>query len=381
MLISKKSYFDVDSLARNLASMGKQASQMPPAYAGAGIREPIFAPRARIGAGANDHIGYVLDGKGVYVNTDLKSLGILKPIPHVYERTPYMRLLDVIGDERGAITTYDGIISARGSGNYYDPLWGKASSTTVAANWSSVYRATGNPSAGSYSATPGATKDSTDAGALTLGFPQPSGGNSAYLLSFGMAAAQQLNWLCIADLLCAVGSISVTSASAQTVSSATLTRYTTGAGVWMSFEVTTALGSTAGNITVSYTNQTGTSGRSTGAQAMTASAIVQRMLPITIGLPCPLQSQDYGVKAVSTTTMSAANSAGVIALNLFKPLGFIPGLVANVYGEKDTTITIDSLVPLVADSSTSNVGCLTAYVMPNTTSTGIMSLVIRGCWG
>lgn len=380
MLISKHSAYDVDQLARNLASMALQASMMPPAFASHGISEPIIAPRAPVGASRHSRLGRILDGKGIYLDADLKDFGIHKPIPHVYERTPLRRIFDVVGDEVGAITTYDGIIAARGAGNYYDPLWGKLSTTTVANQWTSLYRTAGTPAAGAYTTTPGATKDSTDAGSLLLGFPAP-GSNSAYLLSIGMMAAQQINWLAVCDLLCAVGSIIVTSASSQTVSSAALTRYTTGAGVWMSFEVTTALGTGAASITATYTNQAGTGSRSTGTQLMTPSAIVQRMVPITIGLPTQLQSGDSGVRAVASTIMSATMTAGAVALNLFKPLAFIPGLVANVYGEKDTTITIDSLVPLVVDSGTSNCGCPVAYVMPNTTSTGIMSLVLRGVYG
>jgi hypothetical protein len=379
VLIPRKTPRDVDAIARNLATLGLQAANLPPAFMGAGIKEPVFAP-AGIGLSSPGVIGHVLDGKGLYVDFDLKKLGINKPIPHVYERTPFMRLKELLLDDAAAITTYDGIIAARGAGNYYDPLWGKISYTTVANTWSSLYRATGTPGAGTYSATPGAKKDATDAAALSLGVPAP-GSNTQYLISFGAQAAQQINWFQLVDLLVCVGTISVTSTSAQTVSSAALTRYTTGAGVYMTFEVTTALGSTAGNITVSYTNQANTSGQSSGAQAMTTSAIVQRLLPITIGYACPLASGDYGVRAVASTTMSAANSAGVIALNIFKPLAFLPGLSANVYGEKDTSITVDGLVPLPLDSGSNQVGCLALYALTNTTSTGICNIGLRTVQG
>lgn len=381
MLISPKSRYDVDALARNLAVLARQAAAMPPAYMGAGIHEPCIAPRAAIGQSSNGSIGKMLDGKGLLLEGDLKDLGILRPIPHVYERTLTRRLYDKLGDERGAITTYDGIVNARASSNFYDTVWGKASITTVASAWSSMYRAGGFPAAGTYSNIPsGAAKNSSDAGGLMLGFPNPSGGNSAYLATVGMIAGQQVNCFLFVDLLVAAGNILLTTASAQTVTPTALTRYTTGAGVYMTFEVTTAAGGTAQNVTVSYTNQAGTSGQSTGAVALTASAIVQRLEPVGAGLPMALASGDYGVRTLATVTMSGTNTGGPIALNLFKPLAFIPGLVANVYGEKDTTITLDTLVPMPVDGS-GNVGCVALYVLPNTTSTGICTPTLRGIWG
>lgn len=381
MLISPKSHYDVDLLAKSLVMLGREAAAMPPAYMGAGICEPCILPKIPIGRSDRTVLGKMMDGKGLLLNCDLKSLGIKKPLPYVYERSFASMLFDKLGDERAAITTYDGIIAARAASQFYDVMWGKQSITTVASSWSTMFQATGIPTAGTYTAIPGgAAYSNTSTAALNLGQPQPSS-NTAYLLTVGAIAGQQINCFLFADLLVAAGPISLTSASSQSLSSLTaLTRYTTGAGVFMTFHVTTLAGATAQNLTVTYTNQAGTASQSTGAQALTASAIIHRMEPVGFGLPMELAAGDYGVRTVASVICSAANTAGALALNLYKPLAFMPGLVANVYGEKDTTISVDTLVPLPVDGS-GNVGCIVLYVLTNTTSTGVVTPVIRTIWG
>lgn len=372
MLISKKSNnFNVDFLGENLARMALIARNMPPAYLGAGIREPIVSH----GGGV---LGHVLDGKGIYLDTDLKSLGIKGRIPHVFERSRTQRILDKLGGEDGAITTYDGIVNARAAGNMSDFVASKASYTTVANVWSTPYRSAGLPAAGSYASTPGAVKDRTDAGALSLGLATPGSGTD-YLLSFGCVAAQQLNMIMVVDMLVAVGNIVATSLVAQTVSSAALTRYTTGAGVNATMEVTTQLGATPANHTMSYTNQAGTAAQTSTSNAMTVSAIIQRLQTATIGPQIQLASGDFGVQAVSTSTLSASMAAGAYAMILYKPLLFLPGLVANLYGERPTSSMIDGLVQLPTASS--QIGCLVPLFYTNTTSSGVATMTLRTCYG
>src|SRR6266487_2217033 len=79
-------------------------------------------------------LGYVLPGRGIYLDHDLKSLGINRPIPGVFERSRFHRLMDRLNDERGAITTYDGIVSGRANGKGEDIVIAKSSITTGA--WS-----------------------------------------------------------------------------------------------------------------------------------------------------------------------------------------------------------------------------------------------------
>ena len=367
--------YDVDIAADNLAHMARIAHQMPPAWDGARIAHYCGMP-------AGDQIGLMLPGRGLKLTCDLKDIGITKPIPYVYEDTPTRHLLDLLQSERGAITTYDGIIAARCGGNGQDVTYMKPSTTTVAAAWHALSSvASGIPGAMTYTNIPGgAAHVNTNAGAWSLGMNNPGGSNKKYLLTLGWSAVQQINLMMLVDLLVAAGNISCNSGSSPyTINTTALTRYTTGAGVMLTFEVTTALSATADNIDVSaYTNQAGTGSRATGAIALTTNAIAGRLLPIATGPMVALQSGDYGVRSVETITMSGANT-GVLALNLYYPLAFCPGVGANVYAERDSAVQIDGITELVTASGV--LGCLTTYILPNTTSTGIVNMFLRTCEG
>jgi len=365
---------DPDLLARNLMYMGRLARSMPPAWDGAAVAHPL----GRSSAGV---VGKILPGRGLYLDCDLKNLGIMRPLPGVYEYSLTQKLIEILRSERGAITTYDGIINARANGKADDVTIGKVSITTVASVWSSLFRAGGLPDVGTYTNIPGgAAPDRSNVGAWSLGLSNPTGGDKKFLLTFGFSAASQINWLILVDLLVAAGNISCNSSgSPYPINSTALTRSTTGAGVLMTFEVTTALSATADNITVSkYTNQSGTANQTTAAIALTTSAVVQRLLPIALGPFVQLATGDYGVRSVEQVTMSAGNT-GVLALNLYFPLMFVPGVGANAFAKKDSTVEFDSLTELVQASGV--LGCLTAYVLSNTTSSGIFTGFMRTCAG
>lgn len=381
---------NVDNIASHLIQLGLQGKNMPPSWDGEGVSIPVCSLDG-------DYIGRVLPGRGLYLDMDLKAVGITKKLPFVYERSPIQWLKEVLltgfatlgrpaGDrilesEIGAITTYDGIISARANGLGQDISVSKASITTVANAWSSLWQATGFPAAGSYTAIPGGAalnKDTT--GAWSFGLSNPTSPSKKYLLTLGFSHATATNAIILTDLLVGAGGISTNSTSPQTVNSAALTRYPSGAGVMMTFEVTTALGTTSGSITITYTNQNGTGSRSTGAIPLLTSAIVYRLVSVALGPYMQLQSGDYGVRSVETVQMSAAMGAGVIALNLYVPLCFIPGIAANFYVERDSTVQIDGITELVTESGGA-LGCLNVYVFAQSTSTGVGNYFMRTCEG
>ena len=174
-----------------------------------------------------------------------------------------------------------------------------------------------------------------------------------------------------------VGSLTVAGTGA-TVNSAALTRYTSGNGVMMTFEVTTQLGTVASNLTVSYVGNVNAT-PTTPSAALTTSAIVGRLQPTSGGPFTLLQSGDFGVKSVTTATTSASMTGGALALNLYFPLAFIPGVAASIYVERDSTIQIDGLSELTNVSGT--VGCLTLYVFANGASTGLLVGFVRATQG
>lgn len=400
---------NVDNMAAFLTEAAQMALNMPPAWDGGALSQPIATP----GGG---RLGRMLPGKGVYLDMDLKAVGIDKPIHGVFERSNVMRAWDQFGkdgifDERVAIgyaqwckwnrirddegskalaayrsavniitTGYDGIINGRANGKTQDYSFTKLSATTVASLWHSLGGLGGNPAALTYTAIPGgAVMINTNAGALSLGLTNPTNPDKKYLLTFGFGSTVQVNWVVLADLLVAASGINANIATSQTVNTTAETRTyngTLGAGVQMTMEVTVALGATAANVTHTYTNQSGTASRSTGAIAMSTSCIVGRTQPATLGLPTQLQTGDWGVRSVESTIFSAAMLAGTLALHLYVPLMYLPGVTSNAYIERDSTVQIDGLEELVVDGS-NVLGCLITYILPSTTSSGIVNAFFR----
>jgi len=367
----RKTAVDVDQLARHLAEWGALGRSMPPAWDGAGVSVPIDAP----GGG---RIGRMLPGRGAYVDLDLKALGIKRPILDVFERTPMRRALDLLLDDRGDITTYNGIIAARTTGAR-DFTFTKNALTTVASAWSSLLIASGVPSAGSYTAIPGgAVFTRASAGAISGFMANPGSTTRGYLLTFGYGSSQALNMAILADALVGAGSIDANLNTSQTVNTTALTRYTGTAAAcnMLTFEVTTALGATPANITATYTNESGTGSRSTGAIALTSSAIVGRMMPVGSGPFIQFASGDYGIRSLESVQLSAAMGSGVLAALIYRPLSFVPGIAAGVYMERDSTTQIDGVTEIAKDSS-DVLGSLILLVQPGGSSSGTITGFMR----
>lgn len=392
---------DVDVIAHELARAGAMAKAMPPSWDGAKVAHGFTGPDGQ-------NLGRVLPGRGVALCSDLKSLGITRPIPYVYEKTLAMKAIEACGGRErlamkaaavlaamklgalgisdalhslplfvGAITNYDGIINGRGTGKYNDITIYAASQTSVATAWHSMINSTSKLPSGTFAPTsiPGGTATNrSTTGSLSAGLINPSGTDKQYLITCGLTSSATINMVILVDMLIAASNINANVATAQTVNTTALTRYTgtASAGNLLTFEVTTALGATASNVTVSsYTNSAGTTARTTSALAMTTSAITGRLQPIALtGNPfVPLASGDIGVRSVETLQFSAAMGAGVLNLYLYRPLHFLPGVGQNVYVERDSTVQIDGLTELVLGTD-SQLGFINVFVLPNGTTTG-----------
>lgn len=401
---------DADDLARALIQIGDLARKMPPAWDGAKISQPVLSP-----IGGN--LGRILPGRGLYLADDLKNLGIKKRLPNVYERSPISFLKDacyesalkyerkawrtraksgkvpvwVRDPERGAITTYDGIINARANGKSDDIAFSKLSFTTVAVSWASLFLATGLPGAGAYSALgSGVVPTRATAGALSLGLTNPTDPDKKYLLTLGYGSTQAINMIMLHDILFQCGGVSMVN-TANAVNGTDITRQygsgSLGAGALVTYEVTTVFGATSGTIQLaSYEDQDGNTGIANTAQLAFNVAIVKRLVSgvgetaSVIGAPfTPLATGDYGVRSVTTVTSAGNTGGGVCAVLIYKPLAFLPGLAANVFAERDSTTQIDSLTELVEVSDV--IGCLNIFILPNTTTSGIFTGHIRTCAG
>ena len=396
---------NIDLLAEKISEWALIGYKLPPSWDGAKHSFPVCGPQ-------RERIGDILPGRGLYLDRDLKSMGITRRIPHVFERTEACKLAEALGSERdairliafrdralrygcertdlarAAITSYDGIISARAGGLGQDVFIAKASITSVANLWYSLMQAAAGTvaalsgiSAGS--GTPGAggsvmTRATT--GAWSLALTNPAAGHSKYLLTFGYTAAQTAQMLFILDFLVGVSGISSNSAT-NNVNTTALTRVTSGTGVWPVMECATP--PSAGSFSWGGT-YTGVPSGSTSftATAAVSAQVASRVQPNATGLwVCPtFNPGDYGMTVCTTITTSAQFASGVFYFYMTYPLLMMPGLAANIYVERDSTVQIDGLVALPVDGS-QVLGCLGALIVPSTTSTGILQCYLRTCEG
>lgn len=328
---------------------------------------PVGHPSIGIFGEVHGQVGFILKGMG---SRTFKAL--MKDESYVRKKW-YDKFYKYIDGQRGAITSWDDVLNARGTNNFDDVQVQKDSITTVANATSNLYRATGFPTAGTYSNIPnGAIHNVDSVGAIPLVYRS---GKDAYFWNLGARMATGTNILLLYDLIIAGNNINANSTAAQSITFPSLPRYTDGNGVMMTFEVTTALGSTASNMTVTYTDSGGTSGR-TATFAMTTSAIVMRLQPVQFWVTIPYS----GVRTITQVQFSAAMGAGVLAALLFKPLTFIPTLATTTQVEKSIPSQISGMTPLPLGTD-GKLGCLTFITLTSGTSTGVSNFLVQVLYG
>lgn len=170
-------------------------------------------------------------------------------------------------------------------------------------------------------AAPGAA--AVPARTLTGAIQQLDGSGTQYIAQALLGGSQFSGTLMIYDRLSHQSGLDATVITAQTTNlpTAALTRYTGGVGVMAALEVYTQIGSTSTTVTISYTNQTGTTGFTSPATLFgaTSNREVARMMVL------PLAAGDTGVQAVaSVTVLATTGTAGNFGVTLFKPLLLIP---------------------------------------------------------
>jgi hypothetical protein len=271
------------------------------------------------------------------------------------------------------ITSWGDILLARQNGGISDTFGYKANQTTVASMWSHFARSTGIPGAAAYTNNPGAVMNSNSEGAWPMQTTM-SGSTAKYLLNVACNHATGTNLVIVSDLLVAIGNFSLTSTATQSVTTQpSLTRYTDGKGVQMIGEITSAGGTGASNITVTYDGTAGTS-RTTAATAMTISTATFRLQPgaASAAPMMLLQAGDSGVKKINSVVFSAAESQGTMAMLLYKPLLLMPTVSTLVFVERSIPSSIMGLQRLVLGSD-SAYGFITFFVFTSGTSTGVQS--------
>lgn len=182
----------------------------------------------------------------------------------------------------------------------------------------SMWRYDGFPGGG---ATPTTVTAPTSSTTGAMQFTDPGGGRQKWLMSATAAVVPgNLAYLMIYDRLLQIGGLSGTNTSPQTVGGS-ITRHTGGQGNQIWVEINTAVGGTARTITASYTNQSGTSSRTTTAVTFGGSTYQDANQIIQL----PLQAGDTGVQAVASVTISATTgTAGDFGVLITHPVAFLP---------------------------------------------------------
>lgn len=245
--------------------------------------------------------------------------------------------------------------------------------TQVAGRPASLWGLGGWPAAGAYNATlNGVVLDSTSAlvnGQIPHYNPVSQ---NAHLHRF-IASATQTGMLWLMDRLWHNGGFTITSTAAQSITSPTWPARdnagsTNGDGVLLGLEVSAAAGAAAPTITISYTNQAGTAGR-TATNIRTTENSPAAGAFYFIGL----QAGDTGVRSVQSLTLSVSWVSGTINLVAFRPLLAIPIASAFVPSEVDF---LTGGAPRIYD------GAVPFMVFqPNTTTASNIQGMYQETWG
>lgn len=238
--------------------------------------------------------------------------------------------------------------------------------TSVAGRWHECFTSSGTGGIGVLSGTAGvgAARDATSPGALPIN-PQSVSPDTRHLLT--LSAVTPIATVCpgafrLIDILYVYPSCVVSTGAGTTINNgaAKPTRHNNGDGVRLGAAVIGALGAASPVITCTYVDQDGNAG-ATGFLA--ASAV---SLPVGVmlsganvasfsGPDMTMAAGDSGVRELTSYT-TAAGTTGTVAFFLYRDLGEVPLVAANIAGERDFLSQMPSL-DMVNDAA-----CLTGLV-------------------
>ncbi len=253
-----------------------------------------------------------------------------------------------------AIATMDQLVAALAAAQ--QKRFFKSSQTAKAAGtWASFWKATGEPGAGANPST-GAGDVPTSSTAGAIPWSNPSGSDVAYLAQLQGMLTTQPGIVVLADRLWENSGLVGNINTLQSFSGLTVTRPdATGDNNELWIEWYTATGSSQVNITVIYTNQSGSS--STTTFAFYASPVAGQMIPV------PLAAGDTGVRSVQSVQLSASTgTAGSFGLTILRRLGEI---FCPLPASGDTLDAFALGLPQVDPNA-----CLFLFMLANATSTG-----------
>jgi len=264
-----------------------------------------------------------------------------------------------------AINSADALLAGFKPGRFF---YKAITPTLIAGKPQSLWGLGGVPGAGSFDTTlAGVALSAPQNGQIP--FTNPSVGQETRLARFvagNAAAAAGVLMLC--DRLWHNGGFTITSNAAQTVNSATFPARdaagtTNGDGVLLGLEISAAAGAAAPSVTVSYTNQAGSSGRTGSNLYPTANSPAAGSF-----FPIALQAGDTGVRSVQSLTLSASWLSGTMNLVAYRVLAVAEVGASGLAGGGDA---LSTGLPLLYDSSVP----FLVFVPGNTTASRIFGHV------
>jgi hypothetical protein len=229
----------------------------------------------------------------------------------------------------GSFSSLSDLISkATTEGKRQDFPFYKVGTLAVTASFASLWNVGQTPSAGGSSTNIPSGTFPTNATNGSFKQSDATGTNTLHLTTAYAQGSAAPNTLLLYDRLWHGGSGTHVNTSAQSINGSP-SRYlgTDSKGNFAFLEVTTALGATAQNLTMTYVDQDGNSAEAASALAMVASSAVTR-IPHSPWF-VPLNSGDTGLRRVTQIQFSAGNTAGLSNVVIGHTLGFLPCPAAN----------------------------------------------------
>lgn len=243
-------------------------------------------------------------------------------------------------------------VSLRGQTLFFNK---RLAATSVANVPHTTWTATGNPAAGA-NPTLGMAGAVVVTSATTgaMPFTNPTGGRTMHALS--MSALSTVGGTGSVILVDRIAHAQINNnqgtASFSPIIDAT-SRLGTGEGCMGFMEVTGALSAAANTRTFTYTNQAGSSPRTTPNIVTVASAVVGRV-PYADFVWIPLQAGDTGIRSIQSTTLVSGTATGSYNIVLVNPLAPpMPLSAASLLTDRDLVVDIPSL-PLIRSDACLN---------------------------
>lgn len=266
-----------------------------------------------------------------------------------------------------AITSGDGYVAAA---KEKLPVFKTQTATTVAAQWHTLVDRAGQPGAGTLAV--GNTTTGVVPTDATGGYPVVGafgGGATGYLTGVAFSNSVACRFA-VYDRLWHAGAVNLNALATTTFSSqpSFLGRVPngTGAGCEIWLEIGTTVSATATTVTVTYTNEAGTAGKSTGATASLSGFVTGRLIRM------PLAAGDKGVSLIQSVTVGGTvATAGTFNVIVARPL-VGSGLRVAVAGAGDVLGLDRTGMPVVYDTS-----ALWPIVAADSTSSGVPELMLE----